>query len=381
MSLKINEEIQSDEEFIFPIDSSFLKSLSEIQQNKSINDNHFNNDSKRLHGQFFTTTNPFVNEGFAKWFSKIPLNADGTRPEILEPFAGSNNIVWMIRDMGYKNAWKSYDIDVLDEEDNSCSDVEITARNTILDYPIGHTVAITNPPYLAKNSATRRGLPYAGGEYDDVYKKCLDIMLSKTDYVAAIIPESFITQNLFHNRLSAVVSLTCRMFLDTETPVCLALFTPPSPAFVVDDFEIWSGNRKIGQYRELRNHFNAPSKSMPWEFNNPNGLIGLNGIDNAKKESILFMKGDEINPLDVKSTSRSVTRIHLEGLTKPQASKIIEEANLILRKRRADTKDCFMTSFKGLREDGKYRRRLDFAQARDILNIAYCNLGFGVTDE
>lgn len=29
-----------------------------------------------------------------------------------------------------------------------------------------------------------------------------------------------------------------------------------------------------------------------------------------------------------------------------------------------------MTAFKGLRKDGKYRRRLDFAQVRDIINIA-----------
>ena len=33
-----------------------------------------------------------------------------------------------------------------------------------------------------------------------------------------------------------------------------------------------------------------------------------------------------------------------------------------------------MTAFKGLRKDGKFRRRLDFAQARDILNMAAANV-------
>ena len=34
-----------------------------------------------------------------------------------------------------------------------------------------------------------------------------------------------------------------------------------------------------------------------------------------------------------------------------------------------------MTAFKGLRKDGRYRRRLDFSQAREILNLAARNVG------
>ena len=65
--------------------------------------------------------------------------------------------------------------------------------DTILNYPVGYDVAITNPPYLAKNSATRRKLKYSYPEYEDLYQKCLEVMLEKTQFVAAIIPESFIT--------------------------------------------------------------------------------------------------------------------------------------------------------------------------------------------
>ena len=65
--------------------------------------------TKRLNGQFFTTTNPFVNEAFVRWMKKV--NEDpATLPELIEPFAGSNNIVWMIRELGFKNTWKSVDI-------------------------------------------------------------------------------------------------------------------------------------------------------------------------------------------------------------------------------------------------------------------------------
>ena len=48
-----------------------------------------------------------------------------------------------------------------------------------------------------------------------------------------------------------------------------------------------------------------------------------------------------------------------------------EVANELLATYREKTQDVFMTSFKGLRADGKYRRRLDFKTARAILAKAY----------
>ena len=79
-------------------------------------------------------------------------------------------------------------------------------------------------------------------------------MLANSDFVAAIIPESFINQNSFRDRLDAVVSLTCRMFDDTEVPVCLALFTPVDKKDYPDDFTIWSGSRNISTYLNLQLH-------------------------------------------------------------------------------------------------------------------------------
>lgn len=75
----------------------------------------------------------------------------------------------------------------------------------------------------------------------------------------------------------------------------------------------------------------------------------------------------------MKATSRSRTRIG--GLHRSRnTERIVEEANKILAERRSATGDVFMTAFKGLRKDGKFRRRLDFAQARDILNMAAANV-------
>ncbi len=331
-------------------------------------------DSKRLRGQFFTTTNPFANHAFVSWFKSIPLDERGVAHPILEPFAGANNIVWMIRDLGYRNAWRSFDIDPPDPDAWTVSEFPVERRDCISDFPSGFKVAITNPPYLAKNSASRRGLEFHGGSHDDLYKKCLEVMLANCDHVAAIVPESFITQRLFHERLSAIVSLPCRMFDDTEAPVCMALFGPRR-AKVQPDFEIWSANRRIGTYEDLSAHVLPPARSWPWEFNSPNGKIGLLGVDGTKKASVKFVPGANIPSADVKSTSRSITRIALPGLDDARARLIIAEANRALGERRAATKDVFMSPFKGLRDDGKYRRRLDFSQARGLLDLACCNLG------
>lgn len=324
---------------------------------------------KRLYGQFFTTTNPFVNEPFVRWFKAIPGLCELV---LLEPFAGANNIVVMIQDLGFQNPWACYDIAPLNSDVDNATQYVVEQRDTLLHYPNGYEVAITNPPYLAKNSATARGLPYAGGKYDDLYKKALATMLTHTPYVAAIIPESFITQGLFHHRLACVVSLPCRMFEDTEVPVCLALFVPSNAKKAADDFEIWAESRRIGSFQALRAHM-PPFRGaqQPWRFNEPEGIIGLHALDNQKEESIRFVLGADIPPERVSHTSRAITRIALEGLSLAKARDVVATAQKLLKVRRAATQDVFMTAFKGLRADGKYRRRLDFTQARGLLDEAY----------
>ena len=326
-------------------------------------------DQKRLNGQFFTTSNPFANDLFLKWLKRIP---NKLKTEFLEPFAGSNNIVVMLRDLGFSPHWRCYDLEPVNDERNS-SGFEVELRDTLAHMPEGLQVAITNPPYLAKNSATRRGLPYPKTQHDDVYKFALDRMLDKIGYVAAIIPESFLTQDIFHHRLFGVVSLTCRMFEETEVPVCLALFVPSVDKQNPIDFEVYAENRKIGQYQSLKKHLRAAASLVPWEFNCPTGSIGLRGVDGNKGPTIKFVKGSDIDRDEVKSTSRARTRI--AGCPAGRELEIINTANELLAERRVITKDVFMTSFKGLRADGQYRRRLDYSQARDLLNLAIMEVG------
>lgn len=323
---------------------------------------------KKLNGQFFTVVNPFIHTLFFHWIDSIE-NFD--KRVIVEPFAGSNNIINMIEGLGFNNFWHSYDIDPVDNELNNNKKTPIIQRDTINHYPRTDGIVITNPPYLAKNSATRSGLDFPDTIYDDLYKLALDVMLTNTEYVAAIIPESFMTQGLFHNRLYGVISLTARMFNDTECPVCLALFSPEDKKENPSDFFVYSGDRFIGSYVDLQQYMRQANLSLHYKFNDPNGQIGLIAIDGTSRNSIRFVKGEEIASSKIKASSRSITRIAVdENISNEDIESIIQRANSILEYHRLETSDLFMTPFKGLRKDGKYRRRLSFAHAKQILNIA-----------
>src|SRR5256885_12189742 len=123
----------------------------------------------------------------------------------------------MLQEEGYNFDFVSYDINP--------GSLEVKKKDTIQDFPQGHKLIITNPPYLAKNSACRKKIDFITTKYDDLYKLCLEIMLKNCDYVGAIIPASFINAELFHERLHSYTLLSSQMFTDTENPVCLALFS------------------------------------------------------------------------------------------------------------------------------------------------------------
>lgn len=308
--------------------------------------------NKRELGNYYTIISPFDLIPFSEWLEKV-----GNINVILEPFCGINNIPYRLQQYN----WDCYNIDYTGR--NLTPQFEIKQNDSIENYPQGFKVAITNPPYLGKSSASRRHLQYKYPEYPDLYLKCLEVMLKNTNYVAAILPESFITSPFFKERLDSVVTLECKMFEDTECPVCLAMFVPE----VSDDFKVYSMNRYRGTYKELKEYNVKPVDDYGWTFNCKGGDIGLVCIDSSTDNRIRFTKGENISDDNIAYSSRSITKI------KPQTAVqnidgLIQSANEILNSFREKTTDVFLTSFKGLRKDGKYRRRIKFSQARDILN-------------
>ena len=315
---------------------------------------------KRELGQYYTRENPFNHPLFREWMALTRCDESTT---ILEPFAGANNILKLMDESGYHNPWKCYDI--APPLENAFPKYSVEYRDTIESFPVGYDICVTNCPYLGKSSARRRKINYPWEE-DDLYKVCLNRMLNNCKYVAAIIPESFITAGIHKDRLWGVVSLTCRMFYDTDCPVCLSMFTPEGS----ESTRIYSNEEYLGTLEELGStEITADTKYHHWVFNDRDGSIGVKTVDNQKCDDCKFFDGDNINPEDIKVSSRAFTRI--SGLPEDVDKEMFfSVCNRILNEYRSKTKDVLMTSFKGLRADGKYRRRLDFRTVRCIMNKA-----------
>jgi hypothetical protein len=331
-------------------------------------------DPKVRLGQFYTRVSPFQFARFRQWLRAIPNYPSKT---FVEPFSGSNSIIRMILDEFpdiRPDQWHAFDISPEAQQNSLVPEVRAEQRDTILSFPSRYDICITNPPYLAKNSASRKHTPIEFGSYQDLFEVSVSRMLDGCDFIAAIIPESFITRGIFHERLEFVISLTQNMFDDTEFPVCLAVFSDVASS----DFEVWRNDSFLGLYSDLqeaRDTLLQSATSRLFRFNDPRGDIGLYAVDMTKGPSIRFVSGPEIDEREVKHSSRAITRISskrlpLEGLT----ASLINEANATLLKYRAATHDVFLTSFKGLRDDQLYRRRLDWDTASRILTSALYKL-------
>lgn len=230
-------------------------------------------------------------------------------------------------------------------------------------FPLGFNVCITNPPYLGKSSARRRHIEYPWDE-DDLYKVCLNTMLRHCAFVAAIIPESYITARIFRTRLWGVISLNCLMFDDTEEPVCLALFTPDGSS---GRTRVHTLDGYLGTLEELEAKAPAADFHYEWHFNDPNGSIGVRALDTPSGPDCAFIPGEEISPEGVKDTSRHIVRV--SGLPKEiDRTVFLTRCNGVLARYREDTRDVLLTSYRGLRKDGQYRRRLDFRTIRAIMD-------------
>ena len=322
-------------------------------------------DEKRASGRYYTRGNPFLLKPFQRWAEASNLEQQTT----LEPFAGAKDIPQLIDAANLQCPdWALFDIEPGAEG--------VVQRDTLADFPKGFNVCITNPPWLARNSATRRGLPFPEStRHDDLYKYALEKCLTHCGWVAAIIPEAFIRSGLFLERLHDFISLvpetkdgatqengkrdTSYMFEDTEHPVGLALFAP----HVTSDVKVWRNNQLLGGINELRRYLPQPSSNRSIVFNDPNGNLGLIAIDNTVSASIRFCPPAELKDYPIRVHCRSITKIGVPWRVN------IDMLNTRLATIREKTHDVFLTAFKGMRRDGHYRRRLDWALSRAIVDM------------
>lgn len=154
---KVNENIINDTKYRFNDNELevLIAALKDIGKDINIAINGLNkihNRNNKQKAKYYTFDNPFKHSLLKEWLSQIP-NYQNKR--FLEPFAGSNNIVTLVRQIDDSIVnWNCFDI--APPLMNNAPEFDITKRDTIKNFPKGFDVCVTNPPYLAKNSATRR---------------------------------------------------------------------------------------------------------------------------------------------------------------------------------------------------------------------------------
>lgn len=383
----------------------------------------------RTLGQHFTTVNPFKHLAFKKWFEQISIDK---RQIILEPFAGNGHLPRHIFEAGYDCDWVCTDVDKkvcgfnsgflevsnaeqktaevdnikptenahrLPGDTREFKGVDVKFADVLKlngrSFPKGISVCITNPPYLAKNVASRKGLKYQGFKDDlDVYQSALRLCLKNCEYVCAILPQSFLGQEHFWERAQSVVVFDSGMFDSTKHPVCMVLFGPVLKASVgtkrlekkVNNagrfealhhhfgkhVELYYGNSFLGKIGDLIEQFKKffPSEtelklySDRIEFNVPSGRIGFRSTDDTKGPSIGAVAKSKLK-IDVKKSNRNLT--YIEVFAKIPVNVLIKKINEHISVYREQTQDVFLTAFKGMRSDGKWRRRLDYVTARALI--------------
>ena len=289
-----------------------------------------------------------------------------------DPFAGAGDLLIAVREQLKFRSLLGLDIDeTLDWEIN----------DSLINIPnFKGAIIVTNPPYIAKQSASRKKIDlskyFSTTLYDDVYLLALDKMLKAQDYVVAIIPESFINSNYKQKgRLCSITVLEENPFEDTENPVCVACFDGKIKNY--DEIRIYKNETLVGTLDEIYNIRIEPHNDIKITFNTLDGWLGLRAIDSTDDIKNINFDFKENIKYDwenrIKTSSRHLSLINID-VPKELRDVFINECNRLINDIRVKSSDVLLTPFKGNTKSGRRRRRLDFRLARAIMEIAYKNV-------
>jgi hypothetical protein len=311
-------------------------------------------------GSFYTTDEAWLNAPVRAFLSEAFL----TNTSALDPFAGDGHLLDLVRrEFGVA----TFGLDIAGDK---------WARNdSLVSIPnASQSVIVTNPPYLANHSARRKGVAglvatyFDGSDYDNLYKIALDKCLAASDFVVAVIPETFLLSSFDKSRLALVSVIEGDLFADTEAPAVVACF---GPAEIKYDANVYNGDERLGSLKEIFDLRNGRARSgIQIIFNDPTGRIGLRAVDSHDGiRRIEFIYGEfEYKRERIKVSSRLLTYLDIPELSDSQIQELVVRANAHLEILRAKSSDMILAPFKGNDKKGNRRRRLDYALARQIIN-------------
>lgn len=332
---------------------------------ENININSEENKKVKL-GQFFTKDSVWLKPQIIDFIKNSKCKV------AFDPFAGDGDLLNAAKKILGFNTIKGLDID---------SSLNWDENDSLISIPhINDAIIITNPPYIAKQSASKKKIDltkyFNSSKYDDVYLIALDRMLEAQTYVVAIIPESFINSNYKKKDLiNSITILEENPFTDTENPVCVVCFDGvPKPQ---SQIKVYKNDRFITNLEYISSIKLEPTNCIKISFNDLDGWLGLRAIDSSNDKTFINYDFKENFDYDwennIKVSSRHFTLINI-NIKVEKRSEFVNECNRILEKLRNDSSDIILTPFKGNTKKGKRRRRLDFRLARAIMEKAYKNI-------
>ena len=286
-----------------------------------------------------------------------------------DPYAGGGDLLKVAKEkLGFANV-KGLDID---------ESLNWQINDSLLAIPhVDNAIIITNPPYIAKQSASRKKIDLSKyfnlTDYDDVYLIALDRMLDAQEKVVAIIPESFINSSYRKkDLLHSITILEENPFEDTENPVCVACFDHISKN--LSEVKVYKNEKYVDSLKAINDIRIEPNYSIKITFNTLKGWLGLRAIDSTDDKTYINFNFKENFKYDweknIKVSSRHFSLIDLD-IPKKVRSEFINECNNLIKELRKKSSDILLTPFKGNTKKGVRRRRLDFRLARAIMEAAY----------
>ncbi len=313
-------------------------------------------------GQFFTGKDLWLKPHILEFVKKSKCSI------IYDPFAGKGDLLEVMTRHGYTQT-AGLDID---------EKLPWRINDSLINIPtIKNAIIITNPPYLAKQSAARKKIDikayFVNSPYDDLYLIALERMLKAQSHVVAIIPESFINSTFKEkHRLVSITILEENPFFDTENPVCVVCFDGIEKTN--KEIKVYKNTEIVGNLQEILDVRIFPSKSLKMRFNSKSGWLALRAVDSTDDNLKIHFAFKKDIPYDwengIKVSSRHMTLIDLD-LQDNQKYALIKEANNLLQFIRAKSQSILLTPFMGNTKKGIRRRRLDYDLARAILEKAY----------
>ncbi len=330
-------------------------------------------EKKIIYGQFFTKESVWIKPQIKDFIlhSNCIIAYD--------PFAGKGDLLKASKEILDFNMVVGLDID---------KSLDWTINDSLIKIPhIDNAIIITNPPYIAKQSASRKNLDlskyFNSSKYEDIYLIALDKMLEAQKNVVAIIPESFINSSYMQkDKLFSITILEENPFADTENPVCVVCFDGIKKP--LEKVKVYKNERLINSLEYIQNIRMQPKNNIKMTFNTLQGWLGLRAIDSTNDKTMIgfdFKENFSYNwEKNIKASSRHFSLINL-NVPIENRKNFIDECNLLVEQIRKESYDILLTPFKGNTKKGVRRRRLDFRLARAIMEIAYRRVCGGVYEQ